>query len=90
MKAESYWEGREARFEGSGGTSGETTHYIQGGTGMVPGHNGGSGGGIIWLTTPDTLVVKDSTISADGRWGRMHNKYEEKGSGGGSGGSIQV
>jgi hypothetical protein len=46
---------------------------------------GGSGGGVIWLTTPDTLRMDDSEIHANGRWGRI-----EEGSGGGAGGSIQI
>ena len=54
---------------------------------MVPGLHGGSGGGIIWLTTPATLDIHNSTVGADGRWGKIE-KYEESGSGGGSGGSI--
>lgn len=54
---------------------------------MEPGKHGGSGGGIIWITTPKTIEVQDSTIEAEGQWGKIES-YEEKGSGGGSGGSI--
>jgi len=50
-----YYYGKEARFEGSGGTSGETEHVNRSGSGMEPGKHGGSGGGIIWMTTPKTL-----------------------------------
>lgn len=54
---------------------------------MKPGKHGGSGGGIIWITTPKLLELKGSVVEAEGRWGRIDD-YKEKGSGGGSGGSI--
>lgn len=53
------------------------------------GKNGGPGGGIVWLTSTHTVDITDSTIGADGHWGRVEN-YDQYGSGGGSGGSIQL
>jgi len=50
-----YYFGKEARFEGSGGTSGDSTKTLSNGSGMKPGEHGGSGGGIVWITTPATL-----------------------------------
>jgi len=89
-----YYEGREARFEGSGGTCGDNINYLPGRFPwsthrLVPGFHGGSGGGIVWLTTPRTIDIKNSTISANGHDGHIE-KYKEAGSGGGSGGSIQL
>ena len=43
---------------------------------MAVGEHGGSGGGIIWLTTPKTLEISNSTVGADGRWGKIES-YEE-------------
>jgi len=51
------------------------------------GTNGGSGGGVVWLTATGTIEIQDSTVSADGHWGSLDN-YDQKGSGGGSGGSV--
>ena len=48
-----YYKGKEARFEGSGGTSGDSKSTS--GSGMAPGKHGGSGGGIVWITTPKIL-----------------------------------
>ena len=94
-----YYEGREARLEGSGGTSGDSTERIPDepdGTGrrspwkdrrMGPGKHGGPGGGIIWLTTPNNLLIKQSNINVNGGDGYVID-FDEDGSGGGSGGSI--
>lgn len=75
----SYHYGKDARFEGSGGGNGEK-RYGQKDT-------GGSGGGIIWLTTPQTIKMTNATISAEGLWGTTEN-YDQFGAGGGSGGSV--
>ena len=48
---EPYYFGREARYEGSGG-----------GSGVRKGHLGGSGGGIIWLTTPNTIKLSKGSV----------------------------
>ena len=51
---------------------------------------GGSGGGIIWLTSPATINIGNgSVIDAMGSWGIQEN-FEQFGAGGGSGGSIQI
>jgi len=71
-----FYKGPEAYSEGSGGTSGDAA-----------GLTGGSGGGIIWLSTPMTIILQDSTVASDGRWGQLED-YEQHGSGGGAGGSI--
>jgi len=84
-----YWEGREARYDGSGGTSGDTEVSKGSTKNRTGGSNGGSGGGVIWLTATSTTEIKNSTIAADGHWGNLDN-YDQKGSGGGSGGSIQL
>ncbi len=73
-----YFWGREARYEGSGGGSG--VHY---------GGLGGSGGGIIWLTTPAGIQLYDSYLLANGADGKPDNATKT-GSGGGAGGSIQL
>jgi hypothetical protein len=49
----SYYFGKEARYEGSGGASGDKDKAT-----------GGSGGGIIWLTTPNTTQIVNTTVSA--------------------------
>jgi hypothetical protein len=54
---------------------------------MAKGTHGGSGGGIVWLTTPKTLDIRNSTISVNGKKGEIKDN-DEAGSGGGSGGSI--
>lgn len=41
-----YYFGQEARYEGSGGGNGENRSGIR--------DTGGNGGGIVWLTTPNT------------------------------------
>ncbi len=51
----SYYFGKEATFEGSGGTSGD---YFK--------QKGGKGGGIIWLATPGNTTLHNSKISAEG------------------------
>ena len=53
------------------------------------GVNGGSGGGIIWLTATKHIELTKSSLNADGKWGKLES-YKEKGSGGGAGGSIQI
>jgi hypothetical protein len=73
-----YYFGQEARYEGSGGASGD-----------IQKTTGGSGGGVIWMTTPGTTKMFNSTIAADGHWGRIDD-YDQDGSGGGAGGSIQI
>jgi len=39
--------------------------------------------------TPKTIIIDDSSIEADGRWGSL-TSYEHTGSGGGSGGAIYL
>ena len=53
-----FYKGVEAKSEGSGGTSGDK-HTS----------NGGSGGGIAWLSSPKTIILRDSSVEADGKWG---------------------
>jgi hypothetical protein len=66
-------------FEGSGGASGDTKKTT-----------GGSGGGMVWLATPGTLLLRNSTkVIADGSSGRV-DEIDQDGSGGGSGGSISI
>jgi len=55
-----YYFGKEAALEGSGGTSGDFQKST-----------GGAGGGVVWLTTPQTTTIKNSTVRADGNWGRQ-------------------
>jgi len=74
--AQKFYHGAEAKSEGSGGTSGLNEE-----------NTGGSGGGIAWLLTPKTIILDDSSVEADGRWGSL-TSYEHTGSGGGSGGAI--
>lgn len=76
-----YYFGQEARYEGSGGGNGENRSGLR--------DTGGSGGGIVWLTTPNTTHMYNSSIEADGRAGTVSN-YDQYGSGGGAGGSIQL
>ena len=71
-----YYKGPGAHSEGSGGTSGDAA-----------GLTGGSGGGVVWLATPKTIIVQDSSVGADGRWGQLQD-YDQPGSGGGAGGSV--
>jgi len=73
-----YYFGDEARYEGSGGGSGDKD-----------GLTGGAGGGIVWLTTPGKITLKQSQIHADGSFGKVET-HTQHGSGGGSGGSIQL
>ena len=51
---------------------------------------GGSGGGIVWITSPGTTNLDNGTvIDAQGSWGIQEN-FDQYGAGGGSGGSIQI
>eukprot|EP00347_Sterkiella_histriomuscorum_P018113 403346737 len=65
----------DMRFEGSGG-----------GSSLQSTQTGGSGGGIVWISAADRLVVQDSKILAEG--GNGIDNGSNVGSGGGSGGSI--
>eukprot|EP00347_Sterkiella_histriomuscorum_P024011 403332615 len=65
----------DMRFEGSGG-----------GSSLQSTQTGGSGGGIVWISAADRLVVQDSKILAEG--GNGIDNGSKVGSGGGSGGSI--
>ena len=56
---------------------------------MKRGKHGGAGGGIIWLTTPRSLTIKDSVIKVNGMSADVL-ELDEAGSGGGSAGSIQL
>ena len=76
-----YYFGQEARYEGSGGGNGESRSGIR--------DTGGDGGGIVWLTTPNTTHMYNSSVEANGLWGTVSN-YDQYGSGGGAGGSIQL
>jgi len=92
--SETYYKGREARFDGSGGSSGNVdvgfyskiTSTLKE-SDLKNKANGGSGGGVIWMTVTNTTQIVNSTISANGDIGSIHSK-EMRGSGGGSGGSI--
>mmetsp|Transcript_4035 Transcript_4035/g.6817 ORF Transcript_4035/g.6817 Transcript_4035/m.6817 type:complete len:199 (+) Transcript_4035:2086-2682(+) len=75
---EPYYFGREARYEGSGGASGDRQKT-----------SGGPGGGIVHIASVSKVSLKDSRVLADGSKGRVIN-YDQFGSGGGSGGSIQI
>jgi len=66
---------KEARYEGSGGASG-----------VRLAETGGSGGGIVWVSTTGRVILENSTVSADGANGVVANGTN--GSGGGAGGSI--
>ena len=44
-----YWYGEEARYEGSGGGNGNKNY--------VSDDTGGSGGGIIWISSPNTTLI---------------------------------
>jgi len=57
-----YYFGDEARYEGSGGGSGDRD-----------GLTGGAGGGIIWLTTPGRTNLEKSKLEADGGFGTIDN-----------------
>lgn len=60
-----YYFGQEARYEGSGGANGEIREARD---------TGGSGGGIIWLTSPGTIVMdKGTSVESNGRWGVLDN-----------------
>lgn len=63
------------RFEGSGG-----------GSSLKGAESGGNGGGIVWVTSADSLTISDSQILASG--GNGIDNGSGIGSGGGSGGSI--
>ena len=78
VRSKPYYFGHEARYEGSGGASGDKLMTT-----------GGSGGGVVWITTPDTLSMDDSKVQANGKWGRI-DEIDQDGSGGGAGGSIQI
>ena len=54
-----YYLGHEARYEGSGGGSGDSQTT-----------SGGSGGGVVWLTTPQTMIlIGETVLAANGRAG---------------------
>lgn len=72
-----YFYGKEARYEGSGGASGVHGKEF-----------GGSGGGIIWLSSTGTLTINRSKIMAEGSDGITNDYKYAYGSGGGAGGSI--
>lgn len=57
-----YYFGDEARYEGSGGGSGDRDRLT-----------GGSGGGIIWLTTPGRTNLEKTKLEADGGFGTIDN-----------------
>ena len=71
-----YYFGKEANLEGSGGTSGDKEKST-----------GGYGGGIVWLTTPRTTTLENTTVASDGGWGRS-DVPDQFGAGGGAGGSV--
>ncbi len=48
-------DGEECLYEGSGGASGMSGQSY-----------GGNGGGVIWLSTPNTFIVYNSSVIADG------------------------
>lgn len=74
-----YYFGKEALYEGSGGTSGDTGKLT-----------GGAGGGIVWMMSPgNTTLGQGSSIRANGQSGRLQD-LSQAGSGGGSGGSIFI
>ena len=75
-RPEPYYFGHEARYEGSGGGSGDPEE----GT-------GGSGGGVVWLTTPGTLHLEGTSVAANGKEGEVSGP-DPAGSGGGAGGSV--
>jgi len=64
--------GKEARIEGSGGTSGDSP-IVKGKS--TEGRNGGSGGGVVWLAATDTIALERSTVAAEGHWARL-DTYE--------------
>lgn len=57
-----YYFGDEARYEGSGGASGDKD-----------GLTGGAGGGIVWMTTPGKTHLEKTTIEADGSFGKVED-----------------
>ncbi len=71
-----YFVADEARYEGSGGASANSSLKL-----------GGSGGGIIWITANSTLNMTNSTLKANGL-NATNVANATLGSGGGSGGSI--
>ncbi len=71
-----YYDSNEARYEGSGGASGNSSLRL-----------GGSGGGIIWISANSSLNLTQSHLNANGSNGKQVENATF-GSGGGSGGSI--
>jgi len=71
--------GNEASYEGSAG--GAALPYLS--------KYGGNGGGIIWMTSSNTVTLNDTLVTVKGGEGEpyFHSKL---GSGGGAGGSIHV
>jgi len=52
---QSYYFGKEAKYEGSGGASGDGEQ------------TGGKGGGLVWITTTGTTTLNNSLIMANGQ-----------------------
>lgn len=71
-----YFDVEAARYEGSGGASANSTLK-----------QGGSGGGIIWISANNTLNMSSSSLKANGL-DAVDVANASLGSGGGSGGSI--
>ena len=65
-----------AIYEGSSGGRGNSTQ-------------GGSGGGIVWLSATDTVELVNSKVDVSGQPGSS-NQNQAIGSGGGAGGSVQI
>lgn len=61
--ASPHYSGKEAAYEGSGGTSGDWAKVT-----------GGAGGGIIWSHTPGTTQMNDSSYLADGQSGQRGDR----------------
>jgi len=71
--------GNEASYEGSAG--GAPLPYLS--------KFGGNGGGIIWMTSSNTVDMKDTLITVKGGEGKAYF-HSRLGSGGGAGGSIHI
>lgn len=54
---------------------------------MLNGEFGGSGGGVIWISANEKLILQDSQLLSRGMSGRPIG-HSQIGSGGGAGGSI--
>jgi len=76
-KPAAYYSGKSIKYEGSGGASGTDDARL-----------GGSGGGIIMINTHGTTNIEQSHIEANG--GDATPMDMAVGSGGGSGGAIQL